>query len=332
MASGMSKAGYPSSNEDTSHHQPRDIDQLLPDLASIDRYREWRLKQMEQEAEEAQRIRHNPPRPTAAELIKAIQETDFLNEKSREKLYHKLHWIKDGALELGMHCDYHFCLVPDCFDQLMYEDEDVDWDVDDTREWPELTNILGINIWKAASDAETAGAQPKDIEPDQSSVKNESRGNDATGFVFMQMGRVFRLKDCDVESDKRRAKNNEKRTSWSDSDFVLVVAIEENGRAGALWLVCNFNPENEIGCGRIKLPQSYRDCGNTLGDYVQYKALKIAENIGELKQGKAWDVTMKFGSESDIQIVPAVFDGEGKEKRLLRHKVRKEELTEWLEV
>ncbi|KAI4931176.1 hypothetical protein J4E85_003765 [Alternaria conjuncta] len=331
MASGMSQASYPSSNNDGSDRQPRDIKQLLPDLADMSRYHEWRLKQVRQEAEETEPIRQTQPRPTAAELIKAIQETDFLNEVSREKVYRALHGIENGALRLGMHCDYHFCLVPDCFDQLKYEDDDVDWG--DEREWPELRNIIGINIWKAASDAETAGAQPKDIEPDQSSVKNESRGNDATGFVFMQMGRVFRLKDCDVESDKRRAKNNEKQLSWTDdSDFVLVVAIEENGRAGAPWLVCNFNPENELGCGRIKLPQSSRDCGDTLGDGVQYKALKIADDIGELKQGKAWETTMKFGSESDIQIVPAVFDGEGKEKRLLRHKVRKEQLTEWVEV
>ena len=112
MASGMSKAGYPSSNDDTSHHQPRDIEQLLPDLASINRYHEWRLKQMKQEAEEVERIRQNQPRPTAAELIKAIQETDFRNEELREKVYHILHWIEKGALELGMHCDYHFCLVP----------------------------------------------------------------------------------------------------------------------------------------------------------------------------------------------------------------------------
>ncbi|KAI4914824.1 hypothetical protein J4E90_004858 [Alternaria incomplexa] len=330
MASGMSKAGYPSSNDDTSHHQPRDIEQLLPDLASIDRDREWRLKQMEQEVEEPERIRQNQPRPTAAELIKAIQEIDFLNGESREKVYYIRRWIENGALKLGMHCDYHFCLVPDGYDQLMYEDEDVDWD--DQREWPEFTNILGINIWKTASDAETAGVQPKGIELDQSGLTNESRGNDATGFVFMQLGRVFQLQDCHVESNKQRAERNERQIYWSDSGFVLVVAIEENGRAGAPWLVCNFNPENEIEGGRIKLPQSSRDCGDTLGDGVQYKALKIADDIEELKQGKAWDVTMKFGSESDIQIVPAVFDGKGKEKRLLRHKVRKEELTEWVEV
>ncbi|KAI4659421.1 uncharacterized protein J4E78_005849 [Alternaria triticimaculans] len=278
---------------------------------------------------DCERVRQNQPRPTAAELIKAIQEIDFLDEESREKVYHTLHRIDNGALELGMHCDYHFCLVPDGFNQLKYEDEDVDWD--DQREWPEFYNILGINIWKTGADTATAGNQPKDIEPDQSSVKNESRGNDATGFVFMQLGRVFRLKDCYMESNKQSAERKERPIPWYDSDFVLVVAIEENGRAGALWLLCNFNPWDDV-AGHIKIPQSSQDCGDTLGDGVQYKALKIADDIGELKRGKAWDVKMKFGSEFDIQIVPAVFDGEGKEKRLLRHKVRKEELTEWVEV
>ncbi|KAI4667119.1 uncharacterized protein J4E79_001803 [Alternaria viburni] len=330
MASAMSQAGYPSTNDDSSSHQPRGMEQLLPDIASIDRYHEWRRKQMNQEAEEAERIRQNQPRPTAADLIKAIQETNFLIEESREDVYDIMHGIDKGALELGMHCDYHFDLVPDWYNKLIYEDEDVDWD--DKREWPEFGNILGINMWKTASDTETAGAQPKDVESDQSGLTNESRGNDATGFVFMQLGRVFYLKDCDLESNKKRATRNEWQRSWSDSNFILVVAIEENGRAGAPWLVCNFNPENDIEGGRTKMPQSKRFWGDTLGDGVQYKALKIADDIGELKRGKAWDVKMKFSSESDIQIVPAVFDGKGKEKRLLRHKVREEELTEWVEV
>ncbi|KAI4680720.1 uncharacterized protein J4E84_007860 [Alternaria hordeiaustralica] len=330
MASAMSQAGYPSPNDGSSSHQPRGMEQLLPDIASIDRYHEWRLKQTNQEAEEAERIRQNQPRPTAADLIKAVQETDFYDGESREAVYDILNCIDKGALEWGMHCDYHFGLVPDGYVKLIYEDEDVDWD--DQREWPEFGDILGINMWKRASDTETAGAQPKEIEPDQSGLTNESRGNDATGFVFMQLGRVFCLKDCDLESNKQRARRNEWQRSWSDSNFILVVAIEENGRAGAPWLVCNFNPENDIEGGRTKMPQSKRFWGTTLGDGVQYKALKIADDIEELKQGKAWDVTMKFGSESDIQIVPAVFDGEGKEKRLLRHKVRKEELTEWVEV
>ncbi|KAI4640047.1 hypothetical protein J4E93_008847 [Alternaria ventricosa] len=325
MAGAMSQAGHPSPNDDGSDRQPRDIPQLLPDVASIDRYHEWRRKQMNQEYEEAERVRQAQPRPTAADLIKAIQETDFHDGESRETVYDTLHWI-----ELGMHCDYHFSLVPDGYIKLIYEDEDVDWD--DEREWPEFKDILGINIWKTASETETAGAQPKDIEPDRSSLLNESTGNDATGFVFIQLGRVFYLKDCDLESNKQRAKRNEWQRSWSDSNFILVVAIEENGRAGAPWLVCNFNPENDIEGGRSKRPQSSRFWGDTLGDGVQYKALRIADDIGELKQGKAWDVKMKFGSESNIQIVPAVFDGEGKEKRLLRHKVRKEELTEWVEV
>ncbi|KAH6864936.1 hypothetical protein BKA58DRAFT_472103 [Alternaria rosae] len=238
------------------------------------------------------------PDPASLEKYRTIENTDFLSEDSRTTLCDMLSTDLRSYIGLGMHRKYHYCLSTDVL-QIVPEDHDID-EMDSREILP--GSILGINLTKANAQS---GNRRKNAESDESASSNSSTGNDDTGFTFMQLGRVDTLSDSSRNTyDKLTRKPAQ--MPWSDSGFVLVVAIEPNGKPGAPWLLFNFKPESEIEGDRVRIPQTGRFWGTLLGDNTQRSAVKLGEKMSDLKDKKPWNMTKTFGTDHEVQIVAAV--------------------------
>jgi hypothetical protein len=274
--------------------------------ASIQRYMNWNSEQLELS-------RELPLPPSAAEITEAIEQVDFLNERSYADLCNLLQTDLYSHIDIGMHDQYHYCLKPS-LTQLEPEDHDIDWD--DTRHMmPE--SVCGINISKTI---EWTGNQRKDNSSDESSTSDVSTGNDDTGFVFMQLGSVFYL-----DNARRLKYRNENKPliqmPWSDTGFVLVIEIQDDGRAGAPWLLYNFRPRNEIEGYRDSYNQSDSMWGKLPYQSDQRICVKIGSSFSELQLGKEWYMTNSHGGESTPQLVPAVIEPTSPRGKPVRQKV-----------
>ncbi|KAI4914823.1 hypothetical protein J4E90_004857 [Alternaria incomplexa] len=266
--------------------------QLLPSPDNLRRFQDWSQKQCN--------LNRQLPEPaSAADLIKTIEKTNFLSEDSRTTLCDMLSTDLRSYVGLGMHLDYHYCLRMDLL-QLVPEDYDID-QMDPRDILP--GSILGINLTKISPQSNN---RRKNNESDESASSNSSTGNDDTGFTFMQLGRVDYVSQ---ETRKKYGKSSHHpvQMPWFDSGYVLVVAIERDGVPGAPWLLFNFKPESEIEGDRVRIPRTGRFWGTLLGDNTQRLVVELGERMSDLKDKKPWSMTKSFGTESEAQIVAAVF-------------------------
>ncbi|KAI4684075.1 hypothetical protein J4E81_009238 [Alternaria sp. BMP 2799] len=280
--------------------------QLLPNETNLRKFQAWSQKQ-------CNLIRQLPEPASAAELIKTIEKTDFLSEDSRTTLCDMLSTDLRSYVGLGMHMNYHYCLRTDIL-QLVPED----YDIDETDARDILPgSILGINLTKTSPQSNN---RRKNNDSDESASSNSSTGNDDTGFTFMQLGRVDYLSHESRETYNKLS-HNPVQMPWSDSGFVLVVAIERDGTPGAPWLIFNFKPESEIEGDRVRIPRTGRFWGTLLGDKTQRLAVKLGERMSDLKDKKPWSMTKSFGTEFEAQIVAAVFSKLSTRGNIIRQKV-----------
>ncbi|KAG9186021.1 hypothetical protein G6011_02577 [Alternaria panax] len=109
---------------------------------------------------------HRQP-STVKDIIKCINEADFLSEHSRTTLCNMMDSGLHYHFDIGMHRNYHYCLKSDLI-SLDPLDHDVDWD--DKREMmPE--SILGINMSRIEAWTDD---RRKNNSSDESSSSNSS--------------------------------------------------------------------------------------------------------------------------------------------------------------
>lgn len=273
---------------------------------SLEKYKAWSL--------ERTKLSRQLPEPAInAEIIKAIGEADLLNPASRGNLCDLLGTDLYSHIDIGTHGHYHYCLKPDLV-QLKPEDHDIDWD--DERE-PMPDCIHGINLSKIVP---WTGDKRKEHSSDESSSSNTSTGNDGTGFVFMQLGRVFYL-----ENSRRKKYHDDNKSPvqmpWLDSGFVLVVVVRDDGRAGSPWLLFNFKPVHELEGDRYRIPQTDDQWGRLPGSGNQYVAVKIGDRISELRFDQAWHITAPIGGNYSPQLIAAVNTSSTSRGKLVRQKI-----------
>jgi hypothetical protein len=127
-----------------------------------------------------------------------------------------------------------------------------------------------------------------DVEPADRNL--ERRCNDETGFAFMQFGRV----EWEFENVYQNAPRNGKERrdlGWYDSGYVLVVEIGDDGKAGAVWMLWDFYPENYMDCGvRGELGLDYTQWAMLQGCKERITAFKLADCWADLegKEGEEW--------------------------------------------
>ncbi|KAI4932165.1 uncharacterized protein J4E92_004064 [Alternaria infectoria] len=273
---------------------------------SLEKYKAW--------CRERTKLSRQLPEPASAdEIIKAIGEVDLLDPISRGNLCDLLGTDLYSHIDIGTYGKYHYCLRSDLF-QLRPEDHDIDWN--DERE-PMPSCILGINLSKTVP---WTGDRRKEHSSDESGSSNISTGNDGTGFVFTQLGRVCYL------DDSRRQKYHDDgkfpiQMPWLDSGFVLVVVVRDDGSAGAPWLLFNFMPVHELEGSRFRIPQTDDEWGTLPGSGHQYVALQIGDRISELRFDKQWVMTSRFGGDYSPQLVAVVNTSPTSRGQLVRQKI-----------
>ncbi|KAI4659420.1 uncharacterized protein J4E78_005848 [Alternaria triticimaculans] len=301
-----SDGSFRTDNPDVEENRQLLMRELLPNPDSLRKFRDWSHKQ-------CNLIRQLPEPASAADLVKTIEKTNFLSEDSRTTLCDMLSTDLRSYVGLGMYLDYHYCLRMDLL-QLVPEDYDID-QMDPRDILP--GSILGINLTKTSPQSNN---RRKNNDSDESASSNSSTGNDDTGFTFMQLGRVDYLSH-DSRKSYEKSSHNPVQMPWSDSGFVLVVAIERDGTPGAPWLIFNFKPESEIEGDRVRIPRTGRFWGTLLGDKTQRLAVKLGDKMSDLEDKKPWCMTTQFGTESEAQIVAAVFSTLSTRGNIFRQKV-----------
>jgi hypothetical protein len=184
--------------------------------------------------------------------------------------------------------------------------------------------ILGINL--ATLDSKAIRNRRKDAVSDESSSSsawsssNKSTGNDGTSFTFMQLGMVERTSSI-IFNNYRSNGKTEIEMPWVDSGFVLCVQIQDDGSAGAVWLLYNFRPYNdEDERVNINRNRPRMEWGRLPYDDIRCIGVQIANSIGDIFPHKEWDVKGRIGESFESHLVAAVVVG----GRVLRQKVIEE--------
>jgi hypothetical protein len=188
--------------------------------------------------------------------------------------------------------------------------------------------MLGINLAKLDSNTQATRNRQNDAVSDESSSSpasspnNKSTGNDNTGFTFMQLGRVDMTSSV-IFNNYRASGKTEVETPWVDSDFVLCVQIQDDGSAGAVWILYNFRPYNlpdEDYRVNINRKKPGTEWGRLPHDDIRCIGIQIADSIGDISPHKEWDVKGRIGESYESHLVAAVIVG----GRVLRQKVVEE--------
>jgi hypothetical protein len=179
-------------------------------------------------------------------------------------------------------------------------------------------SILGLNksissphfIGEYAFTKPHAPIQRKARSDDWYSNNDSATGNDNTGFTFMQLGVV---KYANEDRWKANEKTHKEPTelNWESTGYVLVVEINNDGRAGAVWMLCNFHcidPNNEL---RFRPAEVHNNWGVLSGEEDEEErraGFKIANHISELMVDHKW--LMAEVMEAGYMFVPILYEAE----------------------
>jgi hypothetical protein len=272
---------------------------LLPTMEAKHQYITWSLERSKQ-------AREPPQPPTAEEYFNRIKDTNFANDDSVAMLCNTLHLELHPHVGLGTFKGYHYCLRPI---PTLLEPLDYDIDYSDTRKIvPDC--MLGINLVKQDSNRQANRNRRNDVVSDKSSSSNassssnKSTGNDSTGFTFVQLGRVDMTSSIIFHNYRAQGKT-ECETPWVDTGFVLCVQIQEDGSAGAVWLLYNFRPYNDED-ERVNIERSKGDWGRLPHDDTPCVGMKIGNSISDISPHKEWDVRERIDESYQSHLVAAV--------------------------
>jgi hypothetical protein len=289
-------------------------------LADRERYMDWRRHDIMRRHQAA-----TPP--SAATYFKQVNNTQFTENVSLSGLAHLLNEGGHLYILIGTHKEYIYWLSPITWALQPFEE---DINRNDTRDRccdSILGLIKGTGPPKVPSCWDSPPALPRKARLDKTSSSNDSSiGNDSTGFTFMQLGIVKYVHES-TGAENVAAHKDPTDMMWDNTEYVLVVEINDNGRAGAVWMLYNFNAIDFIECERLQPAETETNWGY-LPDCDEKRAgFKIANNVEELGEGEGrWSFSEVL--EAEYVLVAAVYvERDGEERRIVRQKVLRAHAT-----
>jgi hypothetical protein len=108
---------------------------------------------------------------------------------------------------------------------------------------------------------------------------------------------------------------------WDNTEYVLVVEINDNGRAGAVWMLYNFNAIDFIEGVRLRPADTETNWGY-LPDWDERRSgFKIAENVEKLGEGEGRWSLVRSWKRSMCWLLRFVLRGDEEGRRIVRQKV-----------
>jgi hypothetical protein len=196
----------------------------------------------------------------ASTLETELPQTDFWNEEQVAIFKPKLNSLIFTYHSLGMYERYHYRLKP-ALEQLKPTFDVGDLDPRDRTLLP--LNTLGIHF--------------NNMDSDQS-VSSTGSMNDDTGFVFVQLGRLEYTRTINQEAPMK--------SQWKRTGYIVIPIIEVSGFAKNIWILWNFNDEEEDAGASA-------NWGYLPEDSVQRAAVLIASKYKDLQPDRAIDVSVE---------------------------------------
>ncbi|KAH6866395.1 hypothetical protein BKA58DRAFT_387896 [Alternaria rosae] len=134
------------------------------------------------------------------------------------------------------------------------------------------------------------------------------QGNGLTGFACFQIGKVQAV-DAKHWSDNGKLPEGKdlQEISWKETDWVMVVVIDDDGKPGSVWLLQDFEPmiENTNNTYIIKQSDTRR------WGYFQHQlgmrprpqqraGVKIAHRVSDLSEHLQWTMDEYFTAKYEI--------------------------------
>jgi hypothetical protein len=275
-------------------------------------------------------LRTMPKAGAAQDYFKTLAQTDFSDKQSLRALFAVLKAHVYPYIPAGSHNGYRYRIIP-CSTALGPDDDMVDWT--DTREVAAepiiALNLVGHRV-RYTDEKEDRHARrradPSDESYYSSSSSSTLRGNGGTGFVCFQVGMLRAAEEKYwLDSGELPEGQDVKNIPWETTNWVLVVVIDANSTAGAVWLLQNFEPTIENTSDQYTIdPQDIYGWGYFEGELdwdrppMQRAGLKIAHKITDLTETSQW--TKDEYIERKYDIVQAVLAErvEGKSPVIIR--------------
>ncbi|KAF2866936.1 hypothetical protein BDV95DRAFT_583222 [Massariosphaeria phaeospora] len=282
-------------------------------------YRSWRGKRLIAEHKKAQPPHWSEPVkiPASKDVIHTICTANFHIAHDIARVTTMLELTATPPIGLGTCRDKAYRLMADIF--ALAATKELDWD--DARD-PVPAMFLGINrhVVILQKPGEKRKRNRKDTQSDESdNSTNSENGNDETGFVFYQLGKL-QCNDFTTPCGEKL---------WSNTGYVVVVVINANGGPGDVWLLYDFNPEDDETMERHRV--SGDAWGYLPGDSAQRAGVRIARKLSDLKDGYPLDLpdpnTIAPGMDlhdlilHEYELVRVVEDGFGPTRKLVRQSV-----------
>ena len=278
-------------------------------------------------------IRRTMPEPgTAEDYFKTLAHTNYADDASMRKLCRVIRAGVSPYIPVGSHKGWRYQLSPT--NGTIWPDEDqIDWE--DTREFAD-EDIVAINLPRGQRikytdetkdhDASMRADDTNASNSGSSSTNNSVVGNDATGFVFLQLGILYALEEKYWSDDGKLPENpNKSKFSWTSTDWVLVVVINADNTSGAVWLLQNFEPtiENTSDQYMIDEADPY-EWGYFEGELqkesrpIQRAGVKIADKISDLSDHFQWTMDEYITCKYEIRRAVLEERGEGRVPVIVR--------------
>jgi hypothetical protein len=277
----------------------------FPSAAEKEEYMKWTLAQ--NRASRNMKKLYNPQ-----DLIHTISCTNFIESQSLRSLFPFFRSAIHPYIPVGRHCGYRYRLDPG-LSHFIVETEDIDFD--DQREFA-TEPILGLEVSpkriRYVDEKEDRLAVRRRDATDESYYTDSSGEsimgtNGNSGFVFFQIGTVKAAPESEW-SNNGELPDGKYHTDlpWIQTDWVMVVVIDANCKAGSVWLLQQFDPIIEHTLDRYAIEPDELTWGWFLGDPAvnQRAGVKIADKIEDLTETHPW--TMDEYIENKYVLVQAV--------------------------
>ncbi|KAI4923090.1 uncharacterized protein J4E92_007843 [Alternaria infectoria] len=253
---------------------------------------------------EDEKIRMAPK--TAEDYIRALSETNYADDASFKKLRQRQSAYSYPSIPIGTHEDYRYAVSP-CL--AVMEPDDAIVFYDDPRKFAR-EGVIGINIpsgnrikftdLKKEHRFRRQGSDGSDESSfSDSSIESVVRGNDLTGFVCLQIGQV--------QAVAAKHRSDDGKLPWKETDWVMVVVIDEDGKPGSVWLLQDFEPMIEDTNDTYIIEQSdtsgwgYFQHELGMSSQPQQRAgVKIAHRVSDLSENFQWTMDEYFATKYEI--------------------------------
>jgi hypothetical protein len=258
---------------------------------------------------------------TPSDLFNTLVQTNFVERKSLAVLYSILRTARAPYIPVGCYNGYRYRLSPSLHSLIVDLD---DLDPNDTREFA-IDPIMGLSLPPPRriqyADMSSERHARRKTDPSDESHSTESSGqsikgrNDDQGFVFFQIGMLEGAPESEwLNNGRLRDGRIHTDLNWQPTEWVMVVVIDENNRASAVWLLQDFNPLITDTMETYAIKEEENDWGLLLGETDRKwmrGGVKIANNIEDIKETRAWTMDEYIQGKYDLVQAVLAERGEG---------------------